>query len=219
MRMGDTVSDTPDVWAALLTAQAAMAGVPKTGRNTAQGWAYVEAAQVIRAAREALTGAGLVAVLTLEDYDPHILSAVLIVNHPASGTSLRLPMPWPIERPGPQGLRAAHTYALKQALLELLLVGDDDPEQHATPAPPDTPRPTRRGTTTAADKPTQPQTRRMWQLVHETGMTPSDARRWMGETIGRDITSSTELDRAEVSILIDRLEHRAEPPQQEEDTP
>lgn len=138
---------------ALHTAQSAIKPVTRGGVNRAQGWRFVEASAIVEAARDALTGAGLIAYMIADGpEDPDWLRLSLRVIHVESGDAISLPMPWPVTRTGDQGRRAAFTYARKQALIELLLIADpdEDPEAHAAstepePAPREE-RPRQRGT-------------------------------------------------------------------------
>jgi ERF superfamily len=121
-------------WGALLEAQRNAMAIAKTGRNTSQGWEFVTVEEVTRVAREALNDAGLVAVLRVPAdaaYDPTRLDAYLHIVHPESGEEAKFPIPWGVERAGPQARRAAYAYARKQALLELLALSEPDPETNA----------------------------------------------------------------------------------------
>lgn len=199
------MSVEPGLEAALLAAQAALQPIGKTGRNTAQGWQFLEAGAISAAAREVLTAHGLTFRLVLAGIwrDPHVLPAALHVSHPASGESLVLDMPWPVTRPGDQGRRAAHTYALKQALIDLLGISDGpDPEQDAHPTPQVQEKP----------KPTlDPALQKLWIKVREAGMTQDTAREWMSHQLGRAVASSKDLEPAEVRRLLDALRDTGEP--------
>lgn len=210
-----------DLLAALVTAQAHVEGVRKTGRNTSQGYAFVTVEDVTRACRAALTAAGLVAVYRLRptsDPDPAHLDAELFVAHPASGQTLTLPMPWPVERPGPQARRAAFSYGRKQALVELLLVAEpDDPETsadhpHETEA---TPPPAARGAR-GPQPMTDPQRRAIWATARKAGYGDvADLAVFAAGLFDADLSTTTadellgSLTRAEASALIEALDKAA----------
>ena len=202
---------------ALLAAQAAMHGVAKSGRNTQQGWSFVTVEDVTRAARECLTGAGLVAVYRLtSDADPAAgsLDGYLHVLHPGSGEELRLAMPWPIERSGPQARRAAFSYARKQALVELLLVAEpDDPETTATTTASDQPAASgpHRARGSADPKPMSDRQRRaLWAKARSKGSGDSaELAVWAAGVLGlpADELDLSALTAAEASHLLDALDH------------
>ena len=204
---------------ALLAAQAAMHGVAKSGRNTQQGWSFVTVEDVTRAARECLTGAGLVAVYRLTaDADPAAgsLDGYLHVLHPGSGEELRLAMPWPIERAGPQARRAAFSYARKQALVELLLVAEpDDPETTATTTASTSEQQvssTHRARGSAGDpKPMSDRQRRaLWAKARSKGYGDSaELGAWAAGVLGlpADGLDLSALTSTEASHLLDALDH------------
>jgi hypothetical protein len=189
----------PSLTARLLAAQRAMPGVPRTGTNAAQGWQYVEASRLVPVAREALVGAGLAAYLAVDPTmsTDRLLAASLVVA--CDTGTLRLPAHWPIERPGPQGLRAAHTYALKQSLMDLLLVGDpDDPETTAGAPHPD-PDPD------TIPAPGQAYMRAMTRL-RDAGMSREQASTWTATTVGRTPTRQDPVTVAEMLLLDEAID-------------
>lgn len=194
--------------AALLDAQRNVRPVAKGGVNTAQGWRFIEAHDVVGAARDALHSAGLVAVLRHapgERVDAPVLDVYLHVLHPASGQEMKLPMPWPIERSGPQARRAAGTYAEKEALRHLLLIPEpDDPETDAQ-------QPTSSSGTTRPDAPrsggpSDKQVRYLHVLLGQHGYSSRDSiLAYLSAELGRDIGSSADLTGQETSDIITKL--------------
>lgn len=211
-------NDTSTLATALLEAQQTMHGVSKTGRNQQQGWSFVTVEDVTRACRECLTSAGLTAVYRLTTdatADTTTLAGYLEVTHAATGEQLRLPMPWPIERSGPQARRAAFSYARKQALVELLLVAEpEDPEttaptsasKPATSKPAKPRRSTDPGERSGPPAPTEKQLKYLHTLLGQHGWNSREsALAYLAAELGREITSSKDLSAAEVSEVIDRL--------------
>ena len=122
--------------AAMLTAQRAFKQPGKTGKNTSQGWPFLEVGAVLTAAADAFHAGGLVATFTEQGtFDQLLVNVVLTVQHPPTEAAVNHVCRWPVDRPGNQGRRAAISYAQKQLLIGLFLIGDADPEQDAEPAP------------------------------------------------------------------------------------
>jgi hypothetical protein len=201
---------------ALLDAQRAMHGVVKGGRNVQQGWTFMSVEDVTRACRECLTGAGLVAVyrLTSQAPDSVYLDGYLHVVHAASGQEMKMPMPWPVERAGPQARRAAFSYARKQALVELLLVAEpDDPETEATTSA-STPAKVSKAARKAPAAPqpmTDPQRRALWASARKAGYGDiTELAGFAAGILGVDLDAHPDqllgsLSKAEASQLIDAL--------------
>lgn len=227
-----TEENTGTLAAALLAAQRNVRPVPKSGVNTAQGWRFIEAHEVVRVARDALHAAGLVAVLrhtTTERLDLPVLDVYLEVTHAASGEVAKYPMPWPIERHGPQARRAAATYAEKEALRHLLLIAEpDDPETHSTPTTtaaaaqprPDTRPPPRRDPQPMTD----PQRHRLWAVARTAGYGDvAELAAFTAGIIGVDLDAANpdellrSLTTQEASSVIDALQHASVPAVDEPD--
>jgi hypothetical protein len=135
----------------------------------------------------------------------HLLDGYLEVHHPASGEVMRLPMPWPIDRAGPQARRAAFTYATKQSLLQLLAIPEpDDPE---TAAGGGGERDGRQAHPAAVrTHPTREQVATLRRLLVDAGYAdPDRAREWAATTLGRDVTDAADLSAGEVDQLLTSL--------------
>lgn len=214
------MTDQDSLPLALLRAKQAFKQPGKTGRNTSQGWAFVEAGAVLTAAETAFTDAGLVAVFAeIGDFDPHLVHLALTVTHPLTGEVELLPVRWPVDRAGPQARRAALSYAMKQILVGLFLVGDSDPETHAqAPEPPV--RASQRWPVDAtdaaqgsrayprrSDAPTESQTRMLLALLSQLDIKTREERLdWARSVLSRDLESFKDLDRTAVSVLINRAQ-------------
>jgi hypothetical protein len=199
-----------------------MPAVAKHGSNAQQGWQFVTVEDVTRAARAVLNEAGLVAVYRIAaDADPAAayLDGALHVVLAATGEEMRLPMPWPIERSGPQARRAAFSYARKQSLLELLLVAEpDDPETAAEPAaePAASQAQGKRRKAGAVHGPSpmsDAQKRMLWVTARQAGYgDPAELAAWAAGQLGVDLDASDpqqllgSLTRQEASTLIDQLQ-------------
>lgn len=225
--MSDHDESPAGLWRALLAARRASKGVGKSGRNQAQGWAFVTVEDVTREALRCLNEAGLVAVLCTKPSTTDRLTeldAWLHVVHAETGEAIRFPITWPIARLNDQGLRAAYSYARKQALVELLMIAEpDDPETTAgtgvaqrddIPAPPA--RPTL-STRPAPKTITDAQLRKLHALFGDIDTayghhTDTDARRTVAATYAaRDpdtLDTMRDLTVLEAGKVIDALEAR-----------
>ena len=227
-----TEESTGSLWSALLEARRASQGVKKSGRNQAQGWSFVTVEDVTREGLRCLNEAGLVAVLCTNPPTDNLtqLDAWLHVVHAETGETIRLPITWPVARQNDQGLRAAYSYARKQALVELLMIAEpDDPETmvgvvsppHASPldipAPP--PKPPVRKPHVSDD-----QIRKIWTLLghleKQRGTKLDDTARheYIAKLAGiGTLQSVRDLTRMQASQVLDKLQSQITPPLDEQE--
>ena len=203
---------------ALLDAQRAIIQPGKTGKNAAQGWQFLEIGAVMSAAHTALNSAGLVhQFIETGEYDPLLIEQTFLIAHPDSDEEQRWSIRWPVERPGPQGRRAAISYAQKQILIGLFCIGDSDPETHAEPSSTPPPPPARSAEATTAQR------TMLAKLMTDAGMSKDERLEWVREQLApKMVRSINDVDRGNASILIDRMQRRlaAETPHDPEpDTP
>ena len=187
---------------AFLDAQRAIVQPGKTGSNAAQGWQFLEIGAVMSAAHTALNSAGLVhQFVETGEYDPQLIEQTFCVVHPDSDEEQRWSIRWPVERAGPQGRRAAISYAQKQILIGLFCIGDSDPETHAEPT--SAPPPERSSDATPAQR------AKLATLMSAAGMTKDERLEWVREQLApKMVRSIADVDRTSASILIDRMQRR-----------
>ena len=122
-----------------------------------------------------------------------------------TGERVRLPAGWPITRTGDQGRRSSHTYALKQALIDLLAVSDGDDPETTAGSPTSPPRP--RSAQKRSQSPEAPSLQEMRAVVHETlpNHTDSEVRAVLSKILGHALPAPEILTAEERRLIVDRL--------------
>jgi hypothetical protein len=212
IRTSDSLEEFAVAWVA---AAAAMPAVPKRtkGQVGNQTRFYADMATVVETVQPVLAAHGLAYLQGVSDGDRVVTVTTRLLHK--SGEWIEDSLSMPTGQNTPQAVGSACTYARRYSLMALLgLAPDDDDGATASKAPavrnrPDPPVNTATGELLATDK----QIQRIQILLKDYAAdlpTPAERRdarlAWLSDFVGRPLTTSKELTKAEAARVIDHLE-------------